>query len=50
MGLAATQIALLFAAILVNEGVMEAEQIESVAQQAYEAGLNKHNASVSGGM
>jgi len=46
LGLAATQIALLFSAVLVNEGVIDIKQLQEVAQQAYEAGLNKHNGSV----
>jgi len=45
MGIAATQVALLFAAILVNEGVIDIKQLNDVAQKAYEAGITKHNAS-----
>jgi len=45
MGIAATQVALLFAAILVNEGVIDIKQLNDVAQKAYEVGIAKHNAS-----
>lgn len=44
MAIAGAQVALLFAAVLANEGVIDVKHIQQVAQQAYDMAVQQHNA------
>ncbi len=44
MAIAGSQVALLFSAVLANEGVIDIKQIQQVAQQAYDMAVQQHNA------
>lgn len=44
ISIAGAQIALLFAAVIANEGLIDIKQMQDVAQKAYDIAVQKHNA------